>query len=184
MLDESDVVIAHNLEKFDKKRVQTRFLKYGFNLPSPYNSIDTLQHLRRKFSIISNRLDYVAKDFLGIEGKMETPKGLWWRCLDGDKDAMKTMVEYCDQDVRVLEDVYLKLRPYIQPHPNVGLIEQTNEPSCPCCGSTDLKLSGAYHTYVNEFDVYRCGNCGSISRSRKNSTPKETRDVIKVSVPR
>lgn len=184
MLDEADIVIAHNLEKFDKKRAQTRFFKYEMGLPSPYQSIDTLLHLRKKFQITSNRLDYVAKDFLCIAGKMDTPKGLWLDCMNRDMEAMQTMVDYCDQDVRVLEDVYLKLRPYVQPHPNIGLIEGSDKPVCPCCGSENLNLDGTYHTYVNEFDSYRCGDCRAISRSRKNSTPKNVRDNIKVSIPR
>lgn len=183
MLHEADVVVAHNLKKFDKKRVQTRFLKYDMGLPSPYNTVDTLLHARKQFAITSNRLDYIASKFLGIEGKMETPKGLWWDCMKGDKDAMKTMVEYCDKDVKVLEDVYLTLRPYIQPHPNIGLIDGGGVHCCPTCGGTDLKPFGTYRTYVNEFDVYSCNECKSISRARKNSTPKEVKDTITVSVP-
>ncbi|BAQ92511.1 DNA polymerase I [uncultured Mediterranean phage uvMED] len=184
LLEEADVVIAHNLEKFDKKKSQTRFFKYEMGLPSPYQSIDTLQHLRKKFSINSNRLDYVAKDFLGIAGKMETPKGLWLDCISGDMEALKVMVEYCEQDVRVLEDVYLKLRPYVQPHPNIGLIEDTDAPTCPCCGSHDLKPAGTYHTYVNKFDSFRCGNCKALTRARQNGTKRITKENITVSIPR
>lgn len=182
LIDEADIVIAHNGNKFDIKRMNTRFLKHGLNLPSPYQSIDTLLHARKKFNIISNRLDYIASNFLGIEGKMETEKGLWKKAIEGDREALHTMDVYCQQDVRVLEDVYLHLRPYIQPHPNIGLLESSDKPQCPCCGSTDLKPIGDYNTYVNTYMSFRCPN-GSISRSRVNATPKSVRDNLNVSTP-
>lgn len=184
MIDEADVIIAHNGNKFDIKRMNTRFLKHGLNLPSPYQSIDTLLHARKKFNITSNRLDYIAKDFLGIKGKMETETGLWRRAIEGDREALTIMDEYCQQDVKVLEDVYLHLRPYIQPHPNIGLLEPSDKPQCPSCGSTDLRPTGDYNTYVNTYMAFRCGCCKSISRSRVNATPKKVRDNLNVSTPK
>ena len=113
MFEQADILIAHNLKKFDRKKANTRFLKHGLGLPSPYQQIDTLDHARKQFAITSNRLDYIASRFLNIEGKMETEKGLWWKAMEGDEDALSAMAAYCDQDVRVLEDVYMWLRPYI-----------------------------------------------------------------------
>ena len=105
MFDEADVIIAHNLKKFDRKVAQTRFIKNDLNLPSPYNEIDTLLHARKQFKISSNRLDYLG-EFLQIGRKIETEKGLWNKVEAGDAEAMDRMVTYCDQDVRLLEDVY------------------------------------------------------------------------------
>lgn len=75
LLDEADIVIAHNLKKFDKKVAQTRFFKHDLKLPSHYSEVDTLAWLRKQFKITYNRLDFVSKVFLGLEGKMETEKG-------------------------------------------------------------------------------------------------------------
>ena len=184
LIDEADIIIAHNLNRFDEKRSNTRFIKHGLSLPSPYERIDTLIHARRKFAITSNRLDYIAKDFIGIAGKTETRRGLWEDCMIGDKEALKDMQTYCDQDIRVLEDVYLWLRPYIQPHPNMGLHITSNKAHCPTCGSSDLTWKGKYRTYVNEFDAFKCNSCGANGRARKNSTPKQVRDRLLVALPR
>lgn len=184
VIDEADIIIAHNLEKFDKKKANTRFLKYDLKLPSPYESIDTLLHARKKFAITSNRLDYIAKNFLGIEGKMDTPKGLWWKAMEGDEESLQIMADYCDQDIAVLEDVYLWLRPYIQPHPNIGLYIEEDVHSCPSCGGTDLHHIGDYHTTVNIYDSYRCNDCGALSRSRQTSTPIKTNRNLKSSLPK
>lgn len=175
-LNEADIVIAHNLKKFDKKKAQTRFLKYRLGMPSHYREIDTLLTARKEFKISSNRLDYLAQ-WLGILGKLETPKGLWNDCMKGDKQALNDMVKYCDQDVKVLEDVYLELRQWITNHPNINLFTGSLE-SCKACGSQDLKPFGEYTTTVHIYEAFKCGECGSVHRSRKNSTPKELRDGL------
>lgn len=185
ILDEADVVIAHNGRKFDRKKANTRFLKHGLPLPSPYLLIDTLLHARKQFAVTSNRLDYLA-DFLGVQRKRETPKGLWMACVSGNHraESLKTMQWYCDGDIITLEEVYLKLRPYIQPHPNIGLhiLDEHND-MCPTCGSHDLKEDGEYHTSVNIYQALRCNSCGSLSRKRKTNYKGKVRNGVLSSLP-
>jgi len=182
-LNEADIVIGHNAIKFDVKRVNTRFLIHDLVLPSPYEVIDTLVHARRKLAMTSNRLDSLAKA-LGFDGKIKTSFELWADCLKGDEDALHKMNIYCDKDVRVLEDVYLKLRPYIQPHPNMGIYIADELERCPSCGSKHLKVEGTYKTTVNAFEALRCGDCGSISRRRKSILDKKHRKAILSSTPK
>ena len=59
LLDEADIVIAHNGDAFDIKKANARFLYHDLELPSPYRSIDTLKIARRNFKITSNKLDYL-----------------------------------------------------------------------------------------------------------------------------
>ena len=54
LMDEADIVIAHNAVRFDVKKLNSRFLLNGMNPPMPYQVIDTLLHLRNKFSLSSN----------------------------------------------------------------------------------------------------------------------------------
>lgn len=168
LMDEADIVIGHNLAKFDNKKIKTRFLKWGLMKPSPYRQIDTLKEARKEFSVTSNRLDYLGKKFLGIGGKEETEKGLWNKVEDGDKEAMSRMVSYCDRDVELLEDVYLHLRPYISSHPNMGLYIGEDVHSCPTCGSDDIEWGGSdYATNTQLYSSFRCNHCGSLGRTRK-----------------
>lgn len=187
LLDEADVVIFHNGRKYDIKVAQARWFANGMKLPSDYQNIDTLAAARKMFGnkLGSNRLDHLASFVLGVDGKMETPKGLWERCDAGDQEAIDFMDKYCQQDIFVLEDVYLAMRPYIKPHPNIPLIENSHEHCCPTCGSSDITDTGqVYRTYVNQFDTFRCGECGTVSRARKNSTPLPVKQVLNVSMPR
>jgi len=180
LLNEADVVIAHNALKFDIKRINTRFLYNGLKPPLPYQIVDTLLHARKRFAITSNKLNYIGK-FLGLGEKIDTGGfDLWKRCMKGDAEALKEMEVYNIQDVKLLEDVYLELLPYIKPHPNVGLFVSEDVHSCPSCGSSDLSWEGTYTTYANKYDAFRCNNCGSIGRSR---TAKPKGKNITISTP-
>ena len=167
LFDEADITVAHNLVKFDNRKSNARFLKHGLFLPSHYKMIDTLQHARRMFALTSNRLDYIAT-FLGIPGKLENSKGLWHRVMAGDSEAMSQMIEYNEQDVRLLEEVYLKLRPYMRNHPNINLFVADDVAVCPSCGGHDLDwdLKTEYITAVNKYTTFRCNTCKSLGRSR------------------
>lgn len=183
LLNEADIVITHNGDKFDIKKMNGRFIKYGLNLPMPYRSIDTYKSARKRLNLSSLKLSFIA-EYLGVSQKSDTDFQMWIDCIAGDKDQLDKMQKYCDQDVRVLEDVYLKLRPFIQPHPNLGLYIESDTTTCPSCASTKLNREGTYETTVNSYIAYRCQDCGSITRSRNTSLTKEDKKTITSSVPR
>lgn len=182
LFDEADIVIAHNAKRFDNKRLNTCFLRNGLGQPMPYQTIDTLIHAKKHLAFSSNKLDEIAKQF-GIGEKIKTSFELWERCMEGDKEALAEMERYNIQDVKLLEDVYLILRPFIKPHPNMGLHISENVHSCPSCGSTDIEWGGTYATYANLFDAFRCKDCGSTGRSRKTKLTTEARRFLTMSTP-
>lgn len=187
MVDEADVVIAHNAKKFDIKKMNTRFILNGLHEPSKYEVIDTLIHARRKFSMTSNKLDFLA-DKLGVSRKVQHEGfELWKKCYEGDSEALTKMSEYNDGDIICLEEVYMAMRGWISPHPNLGFHVFNDIESCPTCGSEDLSWNvggkGVYRTYVNEYQTCRCNNCGSQARRRKAITTKSTKERLLVSLP-
>jgi len=183
LLNEADIVIAHYGDKFDVKMMNGRFLKHGMNPTMPYKTIDTKKAASHAMRLEANNLDYIAKE-LGLGQKHDTNFQLWKDCMAGDEEALERMDEYCQQDVRILEDVYIKLRPFVRSHPNLGLFINKGYKTCPACGSTDLKKEGRYQTTVNIYDAYRCQDCGSITRNRKHALSKEHKQNITSSTPR
>jgi DNA polymerase elongation subunit (family B) len=112
IFNSADIVIGQNSDNFDIKWLRTRCLVHNVPLKVKVNSIDTLKMARQGFRFNTNRLDYMSK-FIGNEGKKETSFGLWKDIvLYNDKKAMKTMVNYCENDIIILEQVYNKLKPY------------------------------------------------------------------------
>lgn len=110
LLDEADIVIAHNGKRFDIPKINSRFILNGCPPPSFYKQIDTKEVASRNFGFSSNKLDALA-GYFNIRHKDDTDFDLWVRCLKGDKKALQYMEKYNIGDIEILEKVYLKLRP-------------------------------------------------------------------------
>lgn len=157
VLDEADIVIAHNGDRFDVPKVNTRFLAHGQKPPSPYKTVDTLQVARKVFKFDSNKLDDVCRD-LGIGRKLpHTGFHLWQACMQGDIKAWKKMKRYNCKDVRLLEDFYYKVRPWMKNHPNVNQGELFH---CPKCSSSDVHRRGWAYTLLRKKQRFQCQSCG------------------------
>lgn len=179
LLDEADVVMHFNGDRFDLPRLNTEFILLGHTPPAPYKSIDLLKVVRNNFSFPSNKLAYVSER-LGLAGKIKHDgHELWIKCLAGDPKAWAQMKRYNIQDVRLLEEVYDKVRPWITNHPHHGLYGG-GEDCCPNCGGVDGEKRGFAVTSVGKFQRYRCRICGTWYRSTRrvsgvNSTQTQTR---------
>ena len=177
LLDQADITVTHNGNGFDLKRLNTRFLANKMVPPTPYQSIDTLVVAKNTFGFTSNKLDYI-NEYLGLPKKVGTSFDLWRGCYYGDKESLSKMQEYNKGDVEILEDLYLRLRPYIKNHPNLNLWSSENVSVCPNCGSKNLNWNHTYYTYTGYYKGFRCLDCGATGRSRQLETDKEKRKVI------
>lgn len=175
ILDECDIFIAHNA-RFDRGWAQQRFAYYDMQPPSPYIVIDTLAGLKESFSLPSNALE-AACNYFELDSRKLSHEGfsLWRRCVEGDPLAFEEMETYNIGDIPTLEELYLKVRPWMKKHPNVALFHPDQaQMRCVRCGSDDLveEKGKTAHTFLSKFKVYRCQECGSCSRDRKNVREK------------
>lgn len=176
-LDEADIVIAHNGKNFDVKKINSRFLINGFPPPRPYEVIDTLQICRSIFGFSSNALNYLNR-ILNLDLKVETGGiELWKQCLAGNQKALNSLLTYNKNDVFILEELYMVLRPWTKSHPNVGLYMELDKPVCRVCGGTNLTSAGYIRTPLGKYESLRC-SCGAVGRLRKNLLTKEQKDNI------
>lgn len=176
VLDAADIVVAHNGNKFDLPTIQGRALVAGLRPPSPYKTVDTLLVARYEFNFPANSLEYLST-ILGVEqkGKHEKFPGfeLWSECIKGNPEAWEEMREYNIQDVITLEQIYLKMRPWMRKHPNVGVFNDQKNHVCPKCGSEHLHYRGYSHTNVGRYHRFQCQDCGGWGRTRRTIYPKE-----------
>ena len=164
LLDEADIVIAHNGDRFDIKKANARFIYHKLTPPTPYKTIDTLKVARNKFKFDSNKLDSLGK-YLGVGSKLpHTGAHLWFGCMAGDMSSWKLMRQYNEQDIHLLEAVYLKLRPWMTNHPNINIYDEVQD-ACPHCGGKVQKRGFGY-TQLGSYQRYQCTNkvCGAWSR--------------------
>lgn len=168
LLDDANIVIAHNGNSFDIPKIMSRCIVHQLPPPASYSQIDTKVVSAKQFGFSSNKLDALA-GYFGIETKIDTNFDLWKRCMLGDSEALSYMEEYNRKDVEILEEVYLKMRPYIKGHPNVALFNNDAYTQCVSCGSSNINVipDKLYYTSVGAYDMYRCNDCGAISRGRR-----------------
>lgn len=157
LLNEADIVVAHNGDRFDIRKVNARFIVHGLRPPSPYRSIDTLKIARKYFKFDSNRLDDLGRYF-GIGRKLpHIGKALWLGCMAGDKKAWDTMKRYNARDVELLEPVWQRLRAWA---PNHRTLYTRRLDDCPACESTKVQARGFVHFKASKKQRFQCQDCG------------------------
>ena len=175
LIDQADIVIAHNAVGFDLPTIATRMLFHGMTPFAPHKVVDTLKIAKQQFRFPSNSLESIAA-YLGLnEQKMKhSGFGLWKRVMQMDEEAWNEMEEYNIQDILVLEKVYEKLRSWDKFAPNMALYTASSVPRCVVCASDKLeKLDKLSHTALSSFHTMRCKCCGKYSRMRTNLRSKE-----------
>lgn len=158
---EADELVGHNGDKFDLAWLRTRCLFHRIDMFPSYQTIDTLKISRSKFRFNSNRLNYIA-DFLGVGNKHHTTFNLWKDVILHSSDkAMRQMVAYCKQDVKLLEMVYKELSNHVESKIHHGVLEGSHKDGCPECGSLDLIKARIRATLTGRLKrTFRCVQCG------------------------
>lgn len=156
LLDKADIVVAHNGDKFDLKKINTRFVIHGLRPPTPYKTVDTLKVARNYFAFDSNKLDDLGH-YLHIGRKLpHTGFHMWERCMAKDREAWEKMKQYNVHDVELLSAVYYKLQPWDKKHPAVNLGQRD---TCPKCGSDQVQRRGFNFTLLSKAQRYNCQAC-------------------------
>jgi len=176
LLDEADIVVAHNGKGFDVKKMNTRFILHDMPPPSSYSVVDTLLVAKRNFGFTSNKLAFLTDKLCKVYKKLDHGKypgfELWNQCLAGNIEAWDEMKHYNQYDVLSLEELYYRMLPWDNTHPNVALYYNDNLPRCRC-GCQDMHWIGYRYTQVSKFDEFRCDSCGGTVRGRVNLVDKE-----------
>lgn len=169
LFDEADVIVAHNGDQFDRRKANAKFAQFNLGAPSSYRTIDTKKVAKRYFGFNSNKLTDLGKT-LGLGEKLETGGFETWKgCMAGDEKAWAKMLKYNKQDVALLEQIYLALRPFMVNHPNVNTVDGT-ECACPTCGSERLQKRGTGFNQLSTYQRYVCKDCRSWSKGRPISS--------------
>lgn len=184
LIDEADIVVAHNGKSFDMGWFRGKAAIHGLQPPSPVKIIDTLIESRRLFQFPSNKLEYLLRRFKCTPKRSHKKfpgHELWVQCMLGNDEAWAEMEEYNCIDVIGLEELYLKIRPWITTHPNLNLYNDDEGHACPKCESTNLKKDGTVKLVAGVYQAYKCRDCGGWSRSNRTLLTKEKRATNLVS---
>jgi uncharacterized protein YprB with RNaseH-like and TPR domain len=175
LLSESDIVVTHNGDKFDRKKLNARFIKHGLQPLNHYQSIDTLKIARKHFAFTSNKLAYIASYLQCDIQKSSHSKfpgfSMWDECLKGNIEAFEEMESYNKTDVDVLIEVYKKLSVW---EPTINFQSFFYAPTC-SCGNTKFFKDGFKYTRQGKFQVRRCSVCSKTFTEKTNLIDKDLR---------
>lgn len=175
LMDEAQIVVAHNGDGFDLPKIMERILCYKIPRPSDYKTIDTKKLLKRHFGFTSNSLSYACQR-LGIAQKLKHKKfpglELWKELEKGNKSAWKEMEAYNRQDTVCLKELFLRIQSYCR----IPSLDAHNMTNC-VCGSKRLVKNGKGISGSSMVQRYICQDCKAPYQT-KTTLPKEERSKI------
>lgn len=184
LLDQADVVIGQNVDKFDLGYIRGRAIVNRLLPPSPYKTVDTYKVAKNELNMGANSLEYLCEVFNVPIKKKNHSKfpgfELWLQCMKQNEEAWNEMREYNIDDTLSVRELYKVMRPYIRNHCNVAIFDERDHTVCPVCGSRHVVKRGYYYSSLGRYQRYRCHNCGSWSRARINDLDKEKRNNLLV----
>lgn len=177
LMDEAELIIGHNLKRFDLKKINTRFLKAGLKPTNKPGALDTLVMAKSQFAFTSNKLEYIAS-FLGVGEKSKHKKfhgfELWSECMRGNPEAWEEMELYNKNDVIITERVFDKLSPYCKTINRNAWRSDRDNLVC-SCGSENLQSAGTRGNNQGIYYRIRCRDCGKSFKSKQAITTKAQR---------
>lgn len=160
VMEKANLIVGHNLKKFDIKHAKTRFYTHGLPPPRKWLIEDTLLIARKYFAFPKNNLDYLS-EYDGETGKTrEKYSDLIGGCIDGNLRDWQKMRLYNKRDIEITRNRYLKFRGWHETHTNLNFITRKND--CPVCGSGDIQCRGYAKSFKKTAVAqrYSCNNCG------------------------
>jgi len=163
-INEADLIVAHNGDKYDIRFINGRLLFHDLPPIHHAKTEDTLKQLRKVFYFNSNKLDYISQ-FLGIGKKIKTNFNLWKEVMKGKTIALRNMIKYCKEDVRLLERLYNKVSAYVPQTLNKSLVQNGTKNGCSACGAgpSSLRPKGFRYNPKSIKQKYQCSICGKWS---------------------
>lgn len=163
LIDDCDILVGHNAKRFDWPHFKARMIFHKIKpVKKPY-IVDTLAEAKTA-AFPSNSLKGLAKHLNIIEkGYNETDMAdLISGPIAKRLDAIRMQTAYGLKDIPPLKELYYRLRPYMDRHPNMGAF--TGLACCPNCGSDRVHKIGIRLAKGGSVQrqQYRCQNkmCG------------------------
>lgn len=171
MMDDADVIVHYNGDRFDIKILNMEFMLQGWPPPGSYKSLDMLKVMKKQFRGTSNKMDYWLKK-LGLQPKVKHRGfSLWVDCMNKVPGAFEELEEYNIGDIPTLESLYDRVLPWIHNHPNRSVFDE--KLCCPTCGSAKYQSRGVYVTQAGKYNRFSCTECGKWFRGSKQIGAKE-----------
>lgn len=156
ILEQADMWVTYNGIKADIPFLQTRLLINRKKLMAPVAHKDLYYTVKHKLKMSRNRLLDIQEAMDSKEKKTPVRLLKWLKAAcQKDMKALKEIEHHCVQDVKVLEERYVELRPLMLAHPRLN-----GYGGCNKCGGS-LTMNKKYFTTGKTQKVtLKCNKCG------------------------
>jgi DNA polymerase elongation subunit (family B) len=168
VIEKADVVVGHNLRKFDLRWIAGRALLLGLK---PTRSkfvrhIDTMILAKQALYLNSYKMDYICKK-LDIKGKTKTSFSDWMAILNVDKnpDLAKQRAEYLlkygKNDIIMNRKMLIKLLPHVKLTKKLEMMLYGKAVNCTECQSFKVHSNAIRVLKSGAANArFRCADCG------------------------
>jgi len=165
ILEEADIVIGKNSDRFDNKHLNTIRMWHDLEpMADLQEKCDDLEkHMRRHFYLPSNALDYISNE-LGLGGKDKMCFQDWIDIVEKNGNAEKSlrkMVKYGKKDVTDTRAVWNYCKKHFKPRFNHAAY--SGDHRCVFCGSENIHKNGTRTIGKTRYQRYYCNGHGGIA---------------------
>jgi DNA polymerase elongation subunit (family B) len=133
----ADMIVTYFGKGFDSKFLNAKVLGYGLRPLPPLPHVDLYFTVKANLALSRKSLGNVGYHLRLPTEKSPVEGRIWTKAAIGNPAAVRYCKRHCVADVRLLEEAYLKLRPYVRTHPRVNGWEP-----CRYCGADKLQARG------------------------------------------
>jgi len=159
VFDQADGIISWYGSRYDMPFLQTRRLMHDLQPLKIAPHIDAWRIARNHLKFTSNRLETVSRSIPAIKDhKTPLNSSSWIKGAAGHKASIHYIIEHCKKDVLVLEETFLKLKPFATNLPNFSMLSGVRQ--CPSCGSSNYTHQGIRANHRTLQAQLKCKDCG------------------------
>jgi DNA polymerase elongation subunit (family B) len=176
LMDEADIIVGKNSDRFDIPKINARFLINNINDRKPPNKYQKqdVEKMMKPFGFTYKSLEYVS-EALNLKNKKLVKRkfeglDLWIECVEkNNKEAWAEMRKYNPMDILATEEAYNILMPWTNKI-NFNVFNNSVINICQC-GSNDIRPNGYDYQKTGTFKRFRCHNCGHPFTDKTNLLP-------------
>ena len=114
-IESYDMIVTWNGKMFDVPFLNARLLKHGESPVRPRFHLDLMYKAGYSANRIGSKKLVNVQKFLDLhESKTDIDWDVWKMAIMGSDEALAQVIEHCEQDVKVLAEVYWRLLPYVK----------------------------------------------------------------------
>lgn len=172
-IDQADLIVGHNSDNFDLKKIGARYIKHKLSPPNMPPTVDTLK-VARKYGFQSKSLEYLAKELDCKFTKIELAPGTMHKADMGCEKSLNALSKYNIGDIKSGANLYFELLPYIANHPDIRRIlnpkltaaKSKRMGTCSTCGSDNVRSNGIRGDKQGPYRRLNCLDCNSVTKQR------------------